>query len=121
MTNYAETITKSNCEQMPLTLINIMDSVSHFQFPWTTKSALRPVPPSARVYIRISDKRNSIQKHYYDGLSFFLFSLTAAGVVPYGRPKKSPRTTTVFAFRKFHTYVNNSNQYITFSLNVELL
>ena len=40
MTNSTETITKSNCEQMPLTLINIMNSVSHFQFPWTTKSAL---------------------------------------------------------------------------------
>ena len=86
-----------------------MDSVSHFQFPWI-------VPPFVRVYTRISDKRRRIQKKYYGGLKFILFSITAAGDVPCGGPKKSPLTTTVFAFRKFHIRcVNNSYQYITFT------
>ena len=44
------------------------------------------------------------EKNFKD-LFFFLFAITAAGVVPYGGPKKSPRTSfiaqVIFSFWSF--------------------
>ena len=46
-----------------------------------------------------------VNKMLLKDLSFILFAITAAGVVPCGGPKKSPRTSSIvqiiFSFRSF--------------------